>query len=467
MDVQADSEREDFQLLPTSVTILVVDDEDSARNLFSDVAVQAGLRVRTAATTDQALEILELFPVDIVVTDLKVPQLGGLELLKRIRASFPQIAVMVLTQYGTIETAVEATRLGAVDYVTKPFHVDELRAKLDRLVRAMELDQENRVLREQLRSRPGFGGLIGVSPKMQRVYKLIEKVSQHNYPVLILGESGTGKELVARSVHYSGPRRQKPFVPIDCSALVPTLIESELFGYVKGAFTGALHNRQGLLEAAEAGTLFLDEIADLPVDLQAKLLRALQEKEIKPVGSTERVPINVRVMAATNRDLESAIRNSAFRQDLYFRLNVVQVKLPPLRERKSDIPLLVSYFLEKFCDPQRPVRTISEDAMRRLMAYDWPGNVRELENAIERAVALGSGPILHVGDLPSNLQYASAERLPENDELVPLEELERRAIFRALRETGGDKLAAARLLGIGKTTLYRKLKQYEAERPQA
>ncbi len=467
MDVQADSEREDFQLLPTSVTILVVDDEDSARNLFSDVAVQAGLRVRTAATTDQALEVLELFPVDIVVTDLKVPQLGGLELLKRIRASFPQIAVMVLTQYGTIETAVEATRLGAVDYVTKPFHVDELRAKLDRLVRAMELDQENRVLREQLRSRPGFGGLIGVSPKMQRVYKLIEKVSQHNYPVLILGESGTGKELVARSVHYSGPRRQKPFVPIDCSALVPTLIESELFGYVKGAFTGALHNRQGLLEAAEAGTLFLDEIADLPVDLQAKLLRALQEKEIKPVGSTERVPINVRVMAATNRDLESAIRSSAFRQDLYFRLNVVQVKLPPLRERKSDIPLLVSYFLEKFCDPQRPVRTISEDAMRRLMAYDWPGNVRELENAIERAVALGSGPILHVGDLPSNLQYASAERLPENDELVPLEELERRAIFRALRETGGDKLAAARLLGIGKTTLYRKLKQYEAERPQA
>jgi two-component system response regulator HydG len=296
---------------------------------------------------------------------------------------------------------------------------------------------------------------------MQRVYRLIEKVAQHNYPVFILGESGTGKELVARSIHFSGPRRNKPFVPVDCSALVPTLIESELFGYVKGAFTGAQHSKQGLLEAAGEGTLFLDEIGDLPVDLQAKLLRALQEREIKPVGSTERVGVRARVIAATNRDLETAIRSGSFRQDLYFRLNVVQIKLPPLRERRSDLPLLVNTFLEKFGDPQRQVRTISEDAMRRLMAYDWPGNVRELENAVERAVALGSGPILHVGDLPSNLQNTESERLPEQDELVPLEELERRAIFRALRETAGDKLAAARLLGIGKTTLYRKLKQYD------
>jgi len=452
------------QLKPAVVTVLVVDDEGAARNLCSDAAVEAGLRVRTAATTEQALEVLDQFPVDIVVTDLKVPQLGGLELLKRIRAGYPQIAVMMLTQYGTIETAIEATRLGAMDYVTKPFHLDELRAKLDRLVRSIELDQENRVLREQLRSRPGFGGLIGVSSKMQRVYKMIEKVSQHHYPVLIQGESGTGKELVARSIHYSGARRQKPFIPVDCSALVPTLIESELFGYVKGAFTGAVQTKQGLLAVADQGTLFLDEIAELPVDLQAKLLRALQEREIKPVGATDRMHIDVRIISATNRDLETALRAGAFRQDLYFRLNVVQVKLPPLRERKSDIPLLVSFFLEKFSDPQRPVRTISEDAMRRLMSYDWPGNVRELENAVERAVALGSGPILHVGDLPSNLQYASVERMPESDELVPLEELERRAIFRALRETGGDKLAAARLLGIGKTTLYRKLKQYETER---
>jgi DNA-binding NtrC family response regulator len=449
--------------VPTGLSILIVDDEDSTRNLCRDIAVEAGLEAYTAATTEEAIELLEQSPADIVITDLKVPQAGGLELLKHISSSHPNTAVMVLTQYGTIETAVAATRLGALDYVTKPFHVEELRTKIERLMRSIELDRENRVLREQLRTRPGFGGLIGVSSKMQRVYKLVEKVSQHAYPVLILGESGTGKELVARSVHYSGVRQNKPFVPVDCSGLVPTLIESELFGYVKGAFTGAQHARMGLLETANGGTVFLDEIGDLPVDLQSKLLRALQEREVRPVGATDRVRIDVRIIAATNRDLESTIRSGGFRQDLYFRLNVVQIKLPPLRERKSDIPLLVNCFLEKFGDAHRSIRTISEDAMRRLMSYDWPGNVRELENAIERAVALGSGPILHVGDLPSNLQHGSDEKLLEADELVPLGELERRAILRALRETNGDKLAAARLLGIGKTTLYRKLKQYGTE----
>jgi two-component system response regulator HydG len=301
---------------------------------------------------------------------------------------------------------------------------------------------------------------------MQRVYKVILKVSQHEYPVLILGDSGTGKELVARSIHFSGVRKDRTFVPVDCSSLVPTLIESELFGYVKGAFTGALHGKQGLLEAAHGGTLFLDEIGDMPVDLQAKLLRALQEHEVKPVGSTERRHIDVRIIAATNRDLELAIKTGAFRQDLYFRLNVVQIKLPALRERKSDIPLLVTAFLEKFSDPQLPAWSISEDAMRRLIAYDWPGNVRELENAIERGVALGNGPIVDVADLPPNLQYPATERVPESDELLPLEELERRAILRTLRQTSGDKLAAARILGIGKTTLYRKLKQYHMEQVQ-
>jgi DNA-binding NtrC family response regulator len=451
----------------TTFSLLVVDDEVTTRNLCRDVAVEAGLQVYVAQTTEEALEILDQYPVDIVVTDLQVPQLGGLELLKRTRANNAEIAIIVLTQYGTIATAIEATRLGATDYVTKPFHVEELRAKLDRLIHSIELDQENRLLREELRSRPGFGGLIGMSPRMQRVYKLIQKVAQHTYPVLILGESGTGKELVARSIHFSGPRKNKPFAPVDCSSLVPTLIESELFGYVKGAFTGAQHTKQGLFEAAGEGTLFLDEIGDLPIDLQAKLLRALQEREIKPVGSNERIGIRARVIAATNRDLESAIRTGGFRQDLYFRLNVVQIKLPPLRERKADIPLLANTFLEKFSDAARPIQMISEDAMRRIMAYDWPGNIRELENAIERAVALGSGPILHVGDLPSNLQYTTSEKLSDVDELVPLEILERRAIFRALQETSGDKLAAARLLGIGKTTLYRKLKQYESGRAHA
>jgi DNA-binding NtrC family response regulator len=446
---------------PSITTVLIVD-EDSIRDICREVVRDSGLNPRMASTTEQALEILDQHPVDIVITDLRVPQLGGIELLKRIRENHPHMAVMVLTQYGTIESAVEATRMGAADYLTKPFRIPELRDKLGRIVRLLEVDQENRVLREQLRTRPGFGGLTGVSPKMQRVYRLIEKVSQHNYPVLILGESGTGKELVAQSIHFYGPRRNRPFVPVDCSAFVPTLIESELFGYVKGAFTGAVNTKHGLMEAAGNGTLFLDEIGELPVDLQAKLLRALQEKEIRPLGSTERIPIATRIIAATNRDLEAAVHQGKFRQDLFFRLNVVQIKIPPLRDRKTDIPLLVNYFLEKFNGQNDTNRVISEDAMARLVAYDWPGNVRELENAIERAVALGSGPILHSTDLPSNVKNGTMGQMPQADDLR-LEELERRAIYRALQESDGDKLKAARLLGIGKTTLYRKLKQYGGE----
>jgi DNA-binding NtrC family response regulator len=359
-----------------TATVLIVDDEDATRNLCQDVVTEAGFRAKVASTTEQAIDILDECPIEIVITDLRVPAIGGINLLKRVRENHPETAVIVLTQYGTIESAVEATKNGAADYVTKPFHIPELRGKLDRVAHSLEIDQENRVLREQLRSRPGFGGLIGLSAKMQRVYRMIEKVCNHNYPVLVLGESGTGKELVAKSIHFLGERKNRPFVPVDCSALVPTLIESELFGYVKGAFTGASHSKQGLMEAAGDGTLFLDEIGDLPIDLQAKLLRALQEREVKPVGSTERISISTRIIAATNRDLESAVRNGQFRQDLFFRLNVVQIKMPPLRERKTDIPLLVNAFLEKFSDSKDGPRTISEDAMVHLTAYDWPGNVR-------------------------------------------------------------------------------------------
>ena len=446
-----------------SLSILIVDDEPSIRDTCAEVARQAGMKAISVASAEEAMEVLENSAVDIVLTDLMLQPTSGLDLLKLVHDTSPALPVIVLTQYGTIDSAVAATKLGAVDYVTKPFRIEELRSRLEHAAHAVALQQENNLLREQLRTRPGFGGLIGVSERMQRVYKIIQKVSLHEYPVLILGESGTGKELVAKSVHFSGTRKSGPFVPVDCSSLVPTLIESELFGYVKGAFTGALHGKQGLLEAANGGTLFLDEIGDMPVDLQAKLLRALQEREVKPVGSTERRRIDVRIIAATNRDLDSAIRAGTFRQDLYFRLNVVQIKLPPLRERKSDIPLLVMSFLEKFSASQQTSRTITEDAMRQLLGYDWPGNVRELENAVERAVALGSGPLVSVADLPSNLQYPTSERVPERNELLPLEELERRAILRTLRETAGDKLAAARILGIGKTTLYRKLKQYNLE----
>jgi DNA-binding NtrC family response regulator len=449
------------------MNILIVDDEQTIRETCAVVAEQCGMRATTVATAKEAFEVLEHSSVDILLTDLKLAESSGLELLQKVHDLHPQVAVVVLTQYGTIDSAVQATRMGALDYVTKPFRIDELRSRLERVASAVDLQLENRLLREQLRTRPGFGGLIGVSEKMQRVYKVIEKVSQHQYPVLILGESGTGKELVARSIHFLGSRKERPFVPVDCSSLVPTLIESELFGYVKGAFTGAMQAKQGLIEAAQGGTLFLDEIGDMPVDMQAKLLRALQEHEVKPVGSTERRQFNVRIIAATNRDLEAAIRAGGFRQDLYFRLNVVQIKLPPLRDRKSDLPILVASFLEKFAGPQGAPRTLSEDAMRRLIAYDWPGNVRELENVIERAVALGSGPIVSTADLPSTLQYPTSDRAPEKDEVLPLEELERRAILRTLRETSGDKLAAARILGIGKTTLYRKLKQYNMEHAEA
>ena len=446
---------------PLPMNLLIVEDEETTRELCATVATQSGLRSSAVASAEQALEVIEQSAVDIVLTDLKLPGMSGLMLLKRLSELYPQISVIVLTQYGTIDSAIEATRMGALDYVTKPFRIDELRARIDRAVQAVDLQQENRLLREQLHARVAFGSFVGASEKMQRVYRMIEKVSSRDYSVLILGESGTGKELVARAVHYSSPRKDRPFVPVDCSAITPTLIESELFGYVRGAFTGAVHSKQGLLESASGGTLFLDEIGEMPVDMQSKLLRALQEREVKPVGSTERRHIDVRIIAATNRDLDAGIRAGTFRQDLFFRLNVVQIKLPPLRERKTDIPLLVASFLEKYTKADEPVPPLSEDAMLRLMAYDWPGNVRELENAVERSLALTSGPVIHVGDLPTNLHYPGVDKLPQKDEILPLDELERRAIIRTLRQTNNDKVAAAKILGIGKTTLYRKLKQYK------
>jgi two-component system response regulator HydG len=449
-----------------SFVLLVADDDPVITGVCRDIAESIGLKVLEVGTAEAALERVEQERVDLALVDLRMPESGGMVLLERLKQEHPDIEVILMTGYGSVETAVEAIKRGAYDYLAKPFHVDDLRAKLLHTCRQLELAQENRILREQARGQPGFGGLIGTSAKLQRIYKLIWKVSQSRHPVLILGESGTGKELVARSIHFLGPHRDKPFVPVDCAGLVPTLIESELFGYVKGAFTGAVRSKSGLLEVANGGTLFLDEIAELPPDLQAKLLRALQEKEIKPVGGTARVPIDVRVVAATNRDLARAMQEGRFRPDLYYRLNVVTIKIPPLRERKSDIPLLVNHFLERFSDSERPLKGLSEEALARLMSYDWPGNVRELENVIERAIALGGGPLLHTADLPSNLQAPGASVDPRpgplgSEGIVPLRELEKRAILNAIKELGGDKLLAARLLGIGKTTLYRKLKEYD------
>lgn len=361
---------------------------------------------------------------------------------------------------------------GAYDYVTKPFSVDELKLLLERVASHMKLKSEDRMLCEKVKSKQGFGGIVGRAPEMEKLYRIIAKAANSIHPVLILGESGTGKEMVARSIHYSGPYRDKPFIPVDCGSLVPTLIESELFGYVKGAFTGANQSKDGLMAMAEGGTIFLDEVGELPVDLQAKMLRAIQEKEIRPVGSTKRVPINVRILAATNRDLEQAVTQGTFRRDLYFRLNVLSLRIPPLRERRQDIPLLIGHFLERMTRTSGQEKGLSDDALKAMLAYDWPGNVRELENCLERSYAFTSGPTIHVTDLPreiANLAIVQSssgngsEHGNGHGKIIPIAELEKQTILRTIMELNGDKLQAARLLGIGKTTLYRKLKDHAAQ----
>ncbi|HXH50752.1 MAG TPA: sigma-54 dependent transcriptional regulator [Terriglobia bacterium] len=355
-----------------------------------------------------------------------------------------------------------AVNQGAHDYLVGPFEKTDLERLLNRLVQKRQMTAENRLLKKQLEVRQSMGTLIGASARMQKVYEVILKVSTKRHPVLVLGESGTGKELVARAIHSYGPWRDLPFVPVDCGALSSTLIESELFGHVRGAFTGASQNRSGLLVAGGKGTIFLDEIAELPVELQSKLLRAIQEREVRPVGSNQRMPLEARIITGTNQYLEGAITRGTFRKDLFFRLNVVSIKLPPLRDRKNDIPLLVHHFIDRYAGTSGAIRDISYDAMSRLMSYDWPGNVRELENCIQRALALGSPPEIQVRDLPSNLLYAMQNE-SGRQRFSTLREMERDAIRRALEVTGGDRLRAAKLLGIGKTTVYRKIKEYGLE----
>jgi two-component system response regulator HydG len=453
----------------SAIAALIVDDQEMVRGLCKQVIESLGLQPYLAESGEQALEILDQHAIDIVVTDLKMPGMSGIELLDRIKARNGRIEVVIMTGYASVPSAVQAMKLGASDYIVKPFGTDEVKLVLERLVTTLDLKDENRYLREKLRSRHAFGKIVGHSPQMQHAFKLIQRVAPTHTSVLILGESGTGKELIARSIHDSGPWRDKAFVPVDCGSLVPTLIESELFGHVRGAFTGAVRNKQGILESAGDGTLFLDEVAELPVELQTRLLRAIQEKEFRPVGGTRRVPFAARIIAATNRNLQDAIRQGSFRKDLYFRLNVVSITLPPLRERKGDIPLLAEQFLQDIVAAQRGERgrmhwTISSEALDRLLTYDWPGNVRELENCLERAVTLGSGPMIQATDLPSNVQSPSpASGDGTSGAVIPLEEMERQAILRALANAGGDKVLAARMLGIGKTTLYRKLRKYQEE----
>jgi DNA-binding NtrC family response regulator len=445
------------------LNLLVVDDERAIREACRDAAHIAGFNTFVSDSAEHANKILEQQNVDIVLLDLRLPGANGLEALKVIKSRRPNAIVIVMTGFATVSSAVQAMKFGAFDYISKPFTIEELRVMLERAIDELKMTTEKRVLRERLRSKHGFGSIVGRAPEMEKLYRIIAKAAQSTHPVLIMGESGTGKELVARSIHYSGPCHDKPFLPVDCGSLVPSLIESEIFGYTKGAFTGAVRAKEGLLTIAQGGTVFLDEVGELPTDLQAKLLRAIQEKEIRPVGSTKRIPINVRILAATNRDLEAAVAEGTFRRDLYFRLNVLSLRIPPLRERKQDIPILTEYFLDRLSRSSGTVRTMSDEAMKALMEYDWPANVRELENCIDRACAQSSGPLIQVGDLLSpvqNVHHSIPAGGTDGPKIIPLADLEKQTILRTIDQLKGDKLLAARLLGIGKTTLYRKLKEY-------
>jgi len=464
--------------------LLVVDADAAVRSACTEIASSLGYAVASTGDLGQARIMLRGRAADILLVNLPYGSSSGVDLVAEVKLLYPHTSVIAMTASGSVNAAVEAMRCGASDYLTKPFAVDELSTALDRAARSHSADAETRVLRERLRLSEGLGAMIGRSPEMEKLYRILSKVALSSHPVLILGESGTGKELVARTVHAFGPNALKPFLPVDCGSLVPTLIESELFGYVKGAFTGANHSKDGLLVSAEGGTVFLDEIGELSIDLQAKLLRALQEKEVRPVGATHRVPIKARIVAATNRDLAGMVEKGAFRKDLFYRLNVVNLRLPALRDRREDIPLLAAHFLDRLSRSHGAKFTLSDEALRTMMRHDWPGNVRELEHAIEHACALSSGPVLHLGDLPTQLRQrglecgrdqnpdarragGGGEQAADGISVKPLADLEREAILRTIRLLNGDKLQAARLLRIGKTTLYRKLKEYGIADPMS
>jgi DNA-binding NtrC family response regulator len=438
------------------IRLLIVDDEQSIRKLCVKIGESLGFACDEADSAEAALAALESNPPDIVLTDLVLPHMSGVELLRQVRLQLPRAEVAIMTGHGSIETAVQAMKSGAYDYITKPFRVEELRLFLQRMAEKVRLVVENQFLREREST-----GIVGSSAKIQDMLRIIGRLKDTRTPVLISGESGTGKELVARAIHFRGAFAKRPFVAVDCGSLVPTLIESELFGYERGAFTGANKSREGLFQSANGGTIFLDEIGELPMEMQAKLLRVLQEKEVRAVGANEPFKVDVRIIAATNRDLEAAYRQSTFRKDLYFRLNVVTVHLPSLRERRSDIPTLVYCFLDRYAQGQNI--QVTDAAMQCFMSYEWPGNVRELENCIERAVALRDYDTLDVQDLPAAIRESANTIRIGGDVALPstdLEDIERVMIQRVFEQVKGDKALAGKMLGISRATLYRKLKRY-------
>jgi two-component system response regulator AtoC len=444
-----------------SPQLLVVDDDPVTLNLLKEVLTKEGYKVDTALSGEEAISLGMNHFFDIIITDVRMGEKDGMEVLRFFKKNAPDTSVIMITAFGSIETAIEAIRDGAYDYISKPFKLDEIKFTVQRALEQRRLIQENKFYRQELLDKYQFKNVIGRTPQMFQIYKTIAKVADTKSTVLLYGERGTGKELVARSIHYNSSRNNYPFIPVDCASLVETLMESELFGHVRGAFTGASSAKKGLVEEADGGTIFLDEISTLTLPMQTKLLRFLQEHEIKRVGGTESIKVDIRVIAATNQALEPLVQNGKFREDLFDRFNVVSITLPPLRERKEDIPLLATHFLHKFSgENKKDISHISPEALKILLQYPWPGNVRELEHTIERAVILTTHPIILPEDLPKKMFEEMKEiKIQPSEELLPLKEIEKRYILKVLQETNGNKKKASEILGIDRTTLYRILEK--------
>jgi DNA-binding NtrC family response regulator len=444
--------------------VLVVDDDADMRDMVQDLLKDRGHHVSTAGSGTEALKRLSEADYEVVLTDLRMKGMEGIALLGEIRRAFPDVNVILMTAFGSVETAVEAMKHGASDYLPKPVKKDELIRVVERVMREAALRKEVSRLRKEVRKEYSFHHILGRSKPMRAVFDLISRIAESPTNVLITGESGTGKELVAKAIHYNSDRKEAPFVPVNCAAIPEQLLESELFGHMRGSFTDAKADKHGLFEEAHKGTLFLDEISELPITLQAKLLRAIQEKEIRRIGATKPISVDVRIIAATNLHLAEEVKAKRFREDLYYRLNVIEVKLPPLRDRREDIPLLVEGFLKKCGEARGKEKGVTEAALAMLMDYMWPGNVRELENVIERAVTLSRGEKITADDLPPGVQGARGDRrvLEEAAErTLPLHEIEKEYIKKILEKTGGNKYQAAQVLGIDRKTLYRKLAEIE------
>jgi DNA-binding NtrC family response regulator len=446
-------------------SVLIVEDETNMARSLSRILERRGYGVGIAAEGNEALTRLDSEPFDVVITDLKMPGMGGMELLAKMHERGHRHPTIVLTGFGTVQGAVEAMKLGAADYLIKPYNPDELLLIVERQLEQRALRLENERLREQVRRERRFGEMVGSSQAMQDLYRVVDAVSQNRSSVLLIGESGTGKELVARTIHERSSFAERPFLAVNCAGMSETLIDSQLFGHKRGAFTGAIADHEGVFQAAAGGTLFLDEVFEIPLSLQPKFLRAIQEREVTPLGSNKPIAVDVRIVAATNRDLEREVASGAFRADLYYRLNVVTLRLPPLRERKEDIPLLVDHFVREFGKLYRvEPKVVTEGAAQTLARYDWPGNVRELQNAIERAFALSREAAIDLGDLPPAVRgdapRSGALAIGEAEELPRLADVEERVIRTALERTGGNKNQAARMLGIDRQRLYRKIAKY-------